>query len=191
MKHRAFTLFEVIVVLVIVGVIAAILYPVFMRPREIGHRPSCQSPLKQMALGFKQYIQDYDEKYPPASVAWATVYLPYTKSTQILQCPVESTPPIATLTTDYFFNARLLGVDEAKLNSISTTIAMGDGAGNQKPNYTLSQLPLSWRTDQSSPAWRHLDGANYSFADGHVKWLKADKITLQNPALNQPTFRVK
>ena len=28
------------------------------------------------------------------------------------------------------------------------------------------------RTDLSNPAERHLEGANYSFADGHVKWLK-------------------
>ena len=194
MKHRAFTFVEIVIVLILLVGVAALLFPLFARSREShGYRSPdsiCQSNLKQIGLGFRQYIQDYDEKYPPASVAWATVYLPYIKSTQVFQCPSEPTPP-GTTTTDYFFNARLLGVELRKIASSASTIATGDGAGNRGPNYTLLQLPLWWRTDQNSPARRHRDGANYGFADGHVKWLKHNRVTLDKPNSGQPTFLIQ
>src|SRR3954469_10299371 len=62
---RGFTLIELLVVIAIIAILAAILFPVFARARENARRSSCQSNLKQIALGFKQYTQDYDEKYPP------------------------------------------------------------------------------------------------------------------------------
>ena len=41
-----------------------ILFPVFARARENARRASCQSNLKQLGLGFIQYEQDYDERFP-------------------------------------------------------------------------------------------------------------------------------
>ena len=53
-KH-GFTLIELLVVIAIITILAAILFPVFARAREKARRASCQSNLKKMALGFKQY----------------------------------------------------------------------------------------------------------------------------------------
>lgn len=192
MKHRAFTLLELIVIVVITGAAAAILFPLFARSRESNcNRNPCPSHLKQIALGFRQYMQDYDEKYPPVAVAragyWAGSLQPYVRSWQLFQCPLDKTGA-APKTVDYFYNARLAGVDEAKIASLTQTILAGDGAGDRLTLYNLKQLPASWLSDQSSPAWRHLDGANYAFVDGHVKWYRAEKITLQKTAKNAPTF---
>ncbi len=63
-KKKGFTLIELLVVIAIIAILAAILFPVFARARENARRSSCQSQLKQIALGHKQYIQDYDEKFP-------------------------------------------------------------------------------------------------------------------------------
>jgi prepilin-type N-terminal cleavage/methylation domain-containing protein/prepilin-type processing-associated H-X9-DG protein len=64
--NRAFTLIEILVVIAIIAILAAILFPVFARARENARRASCQSNLKQIALGIMQYTQDYDEGYPPS-----------------------------------------------------------------------------------------------------------------------------
>lgn len=100
-RKTAFTLIELLVVIAIIAILAAILFPVFARARENARRSSCQSNLKQIALGLTQYTQDYDERFPPtndatngaganSSASWGLWMLhvdPYVKSTQIYRCP--------------------------------------------------------------------------------------------------------
>jgi prepilin-type N-terminal cleavage/methylation domain-containing protein/prepilin-type processing-associated H-X9-DG protein len=98
---RGFTLIELLVVIAIIAILAAILFPVFARARENARRSSCQSNLKQLGLGFKQYLQDYDETYPisggfnePNNAVnnwyyWPDEIFPYLKSKQIFNCPSD------------------------------------------------------------------------------------------------------
>jgi prepilin-type N-terminal cleavage/methylation domain-containing protein/prepilin-type processing-associated H-X9-DG protein len=96
-RARGFTLIELLVVIAIIAILAAILFPVFARARENARRASCQSTLKQVGLGVKMYIQDYDEKFPllqqpqgGAYTYWFQILHPYLKSKQIWVCPSES-----------------------------------------------------------------------------------------------------
>ena len=198
MKHRAFTLWEVLFVVTIIGILAAILFPTLSNlggtPYPNKHRSQCISNLKQMGLGLIQYTQDYDGKAPPISNArggWRRLVFLYVRSETVFRCPAARGDK--TGATDYFFNARLAGANgKLSLNrnakSVAFTILSGDGADDADVSANLSQFPNAWRTDESSPAWRHLDGANYLFIDGHVKWFKPEKITLDKPSANQPTF---
>ena len=194
MKHRAFTLVEMIVVVLILAVLVAMLAPVFVRVYcTEGRRPQCQENLREIGLAFMQYAQDYDDKLPPVANAragyWAGSLQPYMKSWQLFQCPTDKTA--APKTTDYYYNSRLAQMSSQTVGTPRAIILSGEGSGDQLTSYHLSQLPAAWRKNQSSPAHRHLDGANYLFADGHVKWLKPEQITLDKSALGNPTFLVK
>ena len=194
MNHKAFTLIEAVIVIAIIGITAALLFPIFASSHhyDSDRKSSCISNLKQIGLGFLQYAQDYDEKFPPIANAsagyWAGSLRPYIKSWQLFQCPTDETAKPKT--TDYYYNARLASLSEKSLSAPVATLLAGEGTGDSSTSYHLAQLPPIWRTDQSSPAHRHLDAANYLFADGHVKPLRAEKITLDKPALKHPTFLI-
>ena len=186
--RNGFTLIELLVVIAIIAILAAILFPVFARARENARRASCQSNLKQIALGIAQYTQDYDEKLPIRYYAavpdyaggWAAVIQPYVKSNQLFQCPSEPTAPdnndirVGETVSDYGYNYSLgFGTDSVSLASIdfpSVTVM----------NFDFNARPASsgWFDNSLNPASvrRHLDGANYSFVDGHVKWYRPESV---------------
>lgn len=200
-KRKAITWIEAVVVVAVLMIGAVILLPTGCRGRENARRSSCSSNLKQIGLAFIQYARDADEKAPPlanANGGWTRLLVPYLvasvgKGEAIFRCPSTNNGEIGT--TDYFYNARLAGArNRLKLfrnnKPLAYTILGGDGADDANANSHLSQLPAAWRTDENSPAHRHLDGANYAFVDGHVKWFKPAKITLDKPDANNPTFLI-
>lgn len=114
--RNGFTLIELLVVIAIISILAAILFPAFARARENARRTSCLSNFKQIGLGFMQYTQDHDEKYPnnwdktavqtdtsmpgykyividgsgtPSGryPTWMDFIFPYVKSVQLFDCP--------------------------------------------------------------------------------------------------------
>jgi prepilin-type N-terminal cleavage/methylation domain-containing protein/prepilin-type processing-associated H-X9-DG protein len=110
-RRFGFTLIELLIVISIIALLAAILFPVFARARESARRASCASNLKQQGLAIFQYAQDYDEVMVPAwlegtctvgegwqptnsgsfgcynNFKWMDLIQPYAKSEQIFNCP--------------------------------------------------------------------------------------------------------
>ncbi len=169
---KGFTLIELLVVIAIIAILAAILFPVFGRARENARRSSCSSNLKQIALGTKQYIQDYDEKFPPLAsntaipsatqpnLGWAVSLQPYLKSVQIFQCPSEPTPQgLAANSTssnyggndfsDYWMNQALSNRSEAAVEFVSSTVLHGDGVSSTSA-YGLNGITASGTGDPVS-----------------------------------------
>jgi prepilin-type N-terminal cleavage/methylation domain-containing protein/prepilin-type processing-associated H-X9-DG protein len=68
-QHRGFTLIELLVVIAIIAILAAILFPVFAKAREKARQASCQSNLKQIGLATLQYMADFDQTTPIATLA--------------------------------------------------------------------------------------------------------------------------
>jgi len=61
-KKGGFTLIELLVVIAIIAILAAILFPVFAKAREMARKANCQSNLKQLALAFVGYMNESDGK---------------------------------------------------------------------------------------------------------------------------------
>lgn len=188
---RAFTSLELLLTLSIVGLLAAILFPVFARARENARRSSCQSNLKQIGLGLKQYQQDYDERTlvvdENSRYLWFQSLRPYVKSEQVFRCPAvaeSSDTPTSQPTSDYAFNGfftHALSVDNiqnaAEQIALSERVKRYDAADY----HTWEAVPFGLQLNTAL----HLAGANYLFADSHVKWYRWPN-TLQ-PAVLDPT----
>ncbi len=142
---RAFTLVEILIVLFVIGVLAALLFPAFERARQNARRSSCQSNLKQIGLGLLQYQRDYDEKAPfdyadsdgsgaynpNFDAGWMQILQPYIKSTQVFQCPSEPLPyNPPQQATDYWYSAPVSQVGNmASIDKPAQTVMCGDGVG--------------------------------------------------------------
>lgn len=114
MRRRGFTLIEIVIVLGIVMILAALLFPVFNSVRSKARQATCASNLRQIGLGVMMYAQDSDGRYPrggdPTDIntdAWQgafngefaadakalkplpLVLQPYLKNSQIWRCPSD------------------------------------------------------------------------------------------------------
>lgn len=93
-SRHAFTLVEMLVVLVIIGILAAILLPVFSQAREGARRTACASNLRQIGQALAMYVQDNNRFYPSVRLdyprdcsPWVDGIYRYVKSTEVFECP--------------------------------------------------------------------------------------------------------
>jgi prepilin-type N-terminal cleavage/methylation domain-containing protein/prepilin-type processing-associated H-X9-DG protein len=104
-KHAAFTLVELLIVIAILSLLAAILLPVFARVRENARGTACLSNLRQFGTAFAQYLADYEGVYPlnrspderrplngcarleGSGKNWRRSLWPYIKSVDVFRCP--------------------------------------------------------------------------------------------------------
>lgn len=109
---RGFTLIELLIVIAILSILAAILFPVFSAVRENARRTACLSNLRQLSLAIRAYAQDADDHLPYGgdvcdlhTNGWSgtdfeipirhikplpDVMLPYTTSQMLWRCPSDS-----------------------------------------------------------------------------------------------------
>lgn len=94
-RGRGFTLVEMLVVIAIIVVLMAILFPVFSRVRAHARKTKCISNLHQITLALRSYKNDYGGRYPPPPVfvngryygGLSALYPDYIDNLDVLICP--------------------------------------------------------------------------------------------------------
>src|SRR3954453_5519145 len=63
-QKPGFSLIELLLVIAIAAIMAALLFPVFARAREAARKSTCLSNQHQIAVAVLMYISDNDERFP-------------------------------------------------------------------------------------------------------------------------------
>jgi prepilin-type N-terminal cleavage/methylation domain-containing protein len=84
-KQSALTLIELLVVIVIIAIVAAMLFPAFVRARAAAKRSTCISGLRQVGIALCMYREDHGELAPHLS----SLYPAYVSEPGIFVCPED------------------------------------------------------------------------------------------------------
>lgn len=97
LKRRAFTIIELLVVIAIIAVLAAILFPVFLRAKEASLRTSALAQMQQLAYSVIVYAENYDDYLAPSTlrpvvpgpdpVIWTQILQPFVQNKQVFVAP--------------------------------------------------------------------------------------------------------
>lgn len=68
-RRKGFTLIELMIVIAIIAILAAVLIPNFMRAREASRLNACKSNLKNISTAVETYSNDNDGVYPHHTIA--------------------------------------------------------------------------------------------------------------------------
>lgn len=93
-RKAGFTLIELMIVIAIIAILAAILVPNFIRARAQGLLTSCKSNLKNIATALEMYSTDSAGRYPSALATLAPNYLK-----QVPSCPSGGGAYVLTTTS--------------------------------------------------------------------------------------------
>jgi prepilin-type N-terminal cleavage/methylation domain-containing protein len=92
-RRRAFTLVELLVVIAVIAIVAATVYPIFAGAREKARVSTCVSNTRQLAQAVHMYAADYEEKIPILGILaegrgrWMWQVKPYVKSNAVFTDP--------------------------------------------------------------------------------------------------------
>ena len=95
-KNKGFTLVEIMIVVLIIGILMAIAVPNFIQARQSSRRSSCLANLKQIDAAKEQYAMDA-QLDTCAAVAWNNLTPTYMKSQP--RCPAGGAYTLAAIGT--------------------------------------------------------------------------------------------
>jgi len=161
---RAFTLMEIVVVLAIAALLAALGFPAYQRAIARGRATACLSNLRQLGIALNLYLGDHDQTMPELAAGRRakTENVPaldntldrYVPDARVFACPADTAKHFAETTgTSYLWNVALNNQHLASLNFLAV---INDH----------SRIPLFGDKEGFHDATDHK--VNLLYADGHA-----------------------
>ena len=182
-------------IIVFIGMVAVVLYPVFARVHPPSPRRDCLCNMKRLSTAMNMYGSDWDDRFPtltvvqacaPKGKGWEDRLMVYARNKRVNRCP--SAPDRLT----YSFNRQLAGLKDAKVANSAETVAIFESVNAMPesnnlnggvvchPNKDRMPLPgqyIVWPKDADKlqrnwPDWarcNHGDVTMVVYADGHAK----------------------
>lgn len=201
MRKNYFTLLELLVVISIIVMLAAMLLPALNKAKETGRKITCMNNLSQLGKAFSLYLSDNNDFFPPyrdygspektwyygsPDRGYLAEYLGLANVLDRIgvlgvsggkmwrnrfRCPSQSDPPSGTEYFTYGYNGQVYGYSKkiTKYKAPSMTCLLSESI--EYPvviYYTTSGTYIM--------GFRHNNGANVLFCDGHVEWKKNTDI---------------
>jgi prepilin-type N-terminal cleavage/methylation domain-containing protein/prepilin-type processing-associated H-X9-DG protein len=166
----AFTLVELLVVIAVIAILAALLLPVIARSKEHGRSTACLSNLRQLGIALQLYVQDNENKMPvmqdalvgvpPTNGTMDGVLSNYLGNVRVLFCPSDNKQLFVQTGSSYAWNFLVNGQDAEHLNIFSI-------------DFDPHSIPLAFDKEPFHAAIGTGRGINFLYADGHIKNLLA------------------
>jgi len=195
-----------LVVIAIIGILAAMLLPALNKARAAGKRASCLTNVKQITLACIMYAGDNDEHLPfgivpDADKAYVTVTAadPYVQDiiasqianvvgniTHVFKCTNPQNPNgtgwlTAPGACQYRYNCYSSSHDPNQYNVPSKGTAPGRRLSNvANPAAAVLWTDMAWMTWDVS--WLPHSGINCGYVDGHAEWVSSQNFYLADPA---------
>jgi prepilin-type N-terminal cleavage/methylation domain-containing protein/prepilin-type processing-associated H-X9-DG protein len=186
--RRAFTLIELLVVITIIGILAAMLFPVFGTILERARGITCTNNLKQLGLSLAQYYNDYNSMpinggTPTAPTitspgAYAILSNYVGGATKLFVCPSDSYKPAKDFTTANFKSKTSISYAYFGTNSQWQSTTPGP-VYMDRPGATTIASNGVWLANSPHKG----RGGNVLYNDGHVEWKTRSPAALQGNAV--------
>lgn len=147
--QRGFTLIEVIVVIAVITILAAILIPSLKSALESGKATQDLNNLRQIGALMQSYLNDKDQVLPatatwPGTSGTPVLYPKYVGSRRVFQSPFDKRPPLETdlAPVSYSINTNMY----VKLGANPNMLKVVSPAANffMAPKYTDSGATRTW-----------------------------------------------
>lgn len=182
MKHRAFTLLELVLVIAIITILVALLLPSFAKARFRADHVKCVNNLKEIGMGFHLFANDHQGRLPmeiSISDGGTLEYVPGGNAfkhfqalsndlvqPRLLICPVDTRFAAQNWNALRNSNVSYFVAPDAKLN-VSQSLFAGDRNISQS-SLELSNVLQTTYTDVQWTTNLHKAKGNLLFGDGRV-----------------------
>lgn len=173
-EHKGFTLVELLVVIAIIGALAAFLLPALSAARERARRTTCINNLRQLAIAYEMYADDWYESFPASeSGLYAgdkTIFSHYITTVKTFWCPssiIRDNAAPATITSGNWDNSYtfVFGLNTSNHSAVPIPVISDNGIYASGQDYG-----------------NHQYGINVLYVDGSIQWVNDTDIVYSTDA---------